>query len=128
MFLCFRRRGGIGFYSCSLEHFHDLARVHHVAQEIVDVGEACGLRFVGCRIGAVAQSDRNDIARLGVSRQPLHAPVRRTSGDNQNPHVFHAEKSFQFGFVKGARSYFGYDIVVGGRLELVNHLRARLCL
>jgi hypothetical protein len=62
------RCGGIGFYSFSLEHFHDLAGVHHVAQEIVDVGKACRLRFVGCLIGAVAQRDSNHIATLGVSR------------------------------------------------------------
>jgi hypothetical protein len=35
-------RGGISFYSFSLEHFHDLVRIHHVTKEVVDVGEASG--------------------------------------------------------------------------------------
>src|SRR2546422_9890539 len=65
-----------------LQHFYDLARVHYVTQKVVDVSKACGLSFGGCRVGAVPERHRNDIARLGVPRQPLHTPVRRTTGNH----------------------------------------------
>src|SRR5919108_4091625 len=107
------------------KYLHNFVLVHDIANEVVDISQACSLSFGRRGISAVSKSHSDNIATFGIPRQPLNTPIGGPSRDYQDPNAFYPQKGIQFRLIKSAGPYLGDYIVVGRGLKFVYDLRAR---